>query len=318
MRLIVHAGTHKTGTTSLQRSLFEGREFYFSNGFIYPQLKQCKFSHNIFAHRIAISTSKELGCLKDEVMSCASENRTLIISSEEFSVRTMKTPHWFGFREGDYEDSRYKYLQRMKYIFDGFDEIDLFLCFRRHDEYAESLYATNLMSGLFNWSFHDFIFNCAPIFDFKKTESGLREFFPNVNVINFHEISGAVVKSMLRRMGLPVYQVLERRDKTTPDRRLIHWLYLSSLGSMDKEAQRLRGKWVRSKSARKLLDEAENFTLWSSVEDRMSFMASVRGPDSIAFPECSRGAFPAAEALVDTKVFDSAFSHWRASYKSGS
>lgn len=37
-RIVFHIGTHKTGSTSVQNSLFEGRELLLDNGILYPEI----------------------------------------------------------------------------------------------------------------------------------------------------------------------------------------------------------------------------------------------------------------------------------------
>ena len=55
MRLILHAGTHKTGTTSIQKVLADNREWLRERGLIYPDGKSAFGKTSIPHHRFCRS-----------------------------------------------------------------------------------------------------------------------------------------------------------------------------------------------------------------------------------------------------------------------
>ena len=109
---IVHAGTHKTGTTALQDVLAARRAGLAAAGFFYPVLERGGRSHNTLAHRLAVCADADLAALRDAV-TCGSDRRpkaaggaTLLLSSEEFSTRICNPDRWAAFDDGAYWEHR--------------------------------------------------------------------------------------------------------------------------------------------------------------------------------------------------------------------
>src|SRR5688572_14535297 len=108
MRLILHAGTHKTGTTSIQAALAENRRWLSERGFVYPQLSFCSRSHNGFAHRLALAGKGE--SLRLELQRAVAGGHAAIMSAEEVSVDTR---NWEALANDDYWERRRHYLQKL-------------------------------------------------------------------------------------------------------------------------------------------------------------------------------------------------------------
>ena len=93
-KVFLHIGTHKTGSTSIQRELYENRKNLQSKGFYYPQ--SCANedgNHSPLAWAICrderVNYNKVLEAFKDEVKACK-DNETLVISGEEFEYLSGK------------------------------------------------------------------------------------------------------------------------------------------------------------------------------------------------------------------------------------
>ncbi len=311
-KLILHAGTHKTGTTTFQTVLRDNRDWFDARGWHYAYFEYCPRSHNKFAHRLAVVEEQELPLLKREIEANRSAGRGLILSAEEFSVRTTGHHHWHGFDSAEYPDLRRAYLRRLHEVLEPFDEISVYLCFRRHDQYAESLYATNLISGCFNWSFDEFISRCHPIFDYAKTQRDFLQLFSRVHTIDFNSVKDALVQNYCQWMGLPVPAAHVRREKITPDGRLIYWLHRRSVVEDDVERQRLRGKFIKSQYAWELFASRERrrFSLWPSAEMRAAFVEQNTYPLNVLF---SDDYIPTTYAVLDRsemRYLDREFERW--------
>jgi hypothetical protein len=224
VRLILHAGTHKTGTTSIQRALSAHRPWLRERGYIYPEFPDSILNHNQFAHRLALADDGGLDPLRAELRNVAVPGHAVILSAEEFSARIVAERHWEGFDRADYWERRRAYLDRLRAIPRDF-EATVFLCRRDRNEYAWSLYATNLLSDRFRWSFEEFRERCAPVFDYERQEELFRAAFPDVRTERFENLIPGIVPSFCRWTGIPVPPPPHEHAKKTPPRPVILWLH---------------------------------------------------------------------------------------------
>lgn len=310
MRLILHAGTHKTGTTSIQHVLAANGEFLRERGYIYTGLYGRH--HNHFAHRIAMAEPQELDQLRDELLGNGDPDRTLIMSAEEFSARIIGTRDWEDFDASDYWQKRFGYLERLRNIVRDFDEVTVLLCFRRQDQYAESLYATKLQSASFHWSFEEFRSRCAPIFDYRAQLKAFHTVFCDVRVKSFDTLKPDLVPNFLRWLSVPIPADANVLEKVTPDARLIYWLHRKTTPTQDRHDRRLRGKFCRSSEAHAVLKESSKTSLWKSDEERRRFLDQCTDPEPGFFRQPEMGG--TVYAVLDTNELnrlDDAFSDWR-------
>ncbi len=203
MRLVLHAGTHKTGTTSIQSSLAENRDWLRERGYVYPSLGPV--GHNEFAYRLSRVKPDGVETLHAELMSVADPGRVLVLSAEEFSTHLVGAKQW-RFDKHDYWDLRRDYLKRLQTVLRDFDEIGVFLCFRRHDNFAQSLYATNILSNQYRWSFAEFRERCAPLFDYRRQVHEFRA--------GLHRHTARFIRTLEARSGARILR-LDRPPGTT-------------------------------------------------------------------------------------------------------
>jgi hypothetical protein len=166
---IVHAGTHKTGTTTVQDVMAAHRAQLAAAGIHYPALDDQGRDHNALVHRLAVCADDEMRSAREALVSGSSRLRgdpaTLLLSAEEISTRIFNADPWAGFDDGSYWDQRRCFLARLRNVLPEGASVETFVCFRDPEAYAHSLYATKLLSGKFDWSFSEFVRRCAPIFD---------------------------------------------------------------------------------------------------------------------------------------------------------
>jgi len=107
MRLIIHGGIHRTGTTTLQRHLAQGRAELRGQGIVYPfeAANHQRLAWDLFAGRV---TPEELIVqLKSESdASCHS----MILSAEDFCVH--KNLNWLSRLHDEFEISAHFFLRR--------------------------------------------------------------------------------------------------------------------------------------------------------------------------------------------------------------
>lgn len=89
-RLVLHIGTHKTGTTTIQDQMHAARETLAQYGVIYPDLKKHTGHHGLLADWIALPAVYHLpgggiSYLRQLAQTWAGTDKTIFLSSEEFS-----------------------------------------------------------------------------------------------------------------------------------------------------------------------------------------------------------------------------------------
>jgi hypothetical protein len=166
LKVIVHIGTEKTGTSSIQLFLNKNRSALRSNGYHYLQSAG---THNHWAlplycsdgprfndfYRLqSMETGQQLESFKrdfikrfdDELKSLPRTIHTVIISSEHFHSRLR-------------EDSE---MQKLKILLGQyFDEVRILCYLREQADTCESWYSTSVKSGA-TYSFHEFLRRCKP------------------------------------------------------------------------------------------------------------------------------------------------------------
>ncbi|SFA74740.1 hypothetical protein SAMN05421688_0564 [Poseidonocella pacifica] len=89
-RIFLHAGTHKTGTTTIQRALFANREMLASNGIWYDPgadlFGGTRHAAISFAHQLAyaddVATDTRFQTYRERIEHALSEGQDIIISAE--------------------------------------------------------------------------------------------------------------------------------------------------------------------------------------------------------------------------------------------
>ena len=140
-KLILHAGTHKTGTTAIQSFARENSKSFLSQGILYPDYApfnvKFKDGHHDFAHSLAESTSTPMTF--EQGMEIP---RIWFDKASEYSCATLISAeavwrHKVGSK--DYKNSRRKYLTLVRQALQDFD-VEVIIVFRRPDDYIRSLY----------------------------------------------------------------------------------------------------------------------------------------------------------------------------------
>ncbi len=129
-KLIIHIGTHKTGTTSVQKALALHRVPLKSLGLIYPPSNRYAAHHLLVpgwtprgqTHRNYDAALQGLRALAGKY---AATDATLLISSEEYSRASPGNPTMF---------------QDIKSAVSGFDQVDVVCTLRDQVSYLQSIY----------------------------------------------------------------------------------------------------------------------------------------------------------------------------------
>jgi hypothetical protein len=149
-RIIIHAGIHKTGTTSLQVALWRMRLQLKERRIRYPQLQlpgQVR-AHHALAKGLAADHPERDPMIADFFGRCRDFGGTMIVSSEAFSLLPAESVN-----------------RVVKVLRDLFDDVTAVLYFRPQALILRSQYSQQLREGYLSCSFEEF---------FQKAKKGAR------------------------------------------------------------------------------------------------------------------------------------------------
>jgi hypothetical protein len=251
MKLILHAGTHKTGTTSIQKALADNRAGLRKQGLIYPDGRvpfgYDNRAHHLFAH--ALTGRDPMGRRKAEAFigaarAMASSGDTILISSEP--VCRHVAAHEPSIEPPDYWTLRRRYLASLADVLGGFD-VTVLLYFRERASFAESLFLELAAKGNSRRTFQEFLAAHEHRFDYERQLDLFREIFGTVQVESYEAAQAAgLVKSFFQAIGF----------------------------AMPPGAEKI---WER----RSMRPEQP---LFSSAEERLAFLAKYRRPGGASSP----------------------------------
>lgn len=210
MRLVLHAGTNKTGTTAIQSALTRNRRWLHERGIRYPQLGGGnRFGRNlIFGDREAKAF---LGTL----------DGTTIISSE-LIYRAIDGHDGYEYTD-TYWTNREIYLDRLMSVLSGFD-VRVILFFRDPDAYTEALYSTLVIGGRCSLPFEVFAKCIAPLLDYERQQDAFRKRFSDVVVVPYDSVKDRLIPTFCDVAGIPTLPPHNKKVNVTPDARLIYWM----------------------------------------------------------------------------------------------
>ncbi len=172
MNLLLHIGTHKTATTSLQHFFALNRALLRSYGFYYPENDDSAYAFNFLASRVAFGKSAETAAFLASAREKAKDSgcQSVLISGESFYAMT-------GFfidlqkreRSGEYWENETRLVQEVREACAGYEKISVTCTFRPQDELAGSLY-NQFVKNVFgiDSSYSEFLAQSRDIYDYEK------------------------------------------------------------------------------------------------------------------------------------------------------
>jgi hypothetical protein len=155
-RLFLHIGTHKTGTTSLQRFLTDNRAVLRRQGLLYPDPATggfgTRYAHHQVAHAIAgqpgAGTPDDARRFFDKVRRDLRRREAAVVSAEALYRHVLADPgsdRRFD-AGGDAAGDPLPYIRRVRECLGDFD-VTVLVMLRRQDTFLESLYAEQVMTS---------------------------------------------------------------------------------------------------------------------------------------------------------------------------
>ncbi|MEM9038642.1 MAG: hypothetical protein AAGD33_01975 [Actinomycetota bacterium] len=155
--LILHIGTHKTGTTTVQRFLAANRDRLRDRGTWYPPAELGGFpphyAHHAIAHAIAerpgAGTRNDATRFFSAVKRKSRAGERCLISAEPMYRHLIApegvAPSTRGIEPDEYSERVRRYATAVRECSDGFD-VKILVMFRRQDLFVESLYAEQILA----------------------------------------------------------------------------------------------------------------------------------------------------------------------------
>jgi hypothetical protein len=161
MKLILHIGTHKTGSTALQQFLYANRPTLETFGLHYATAPHGVCDSNPIANALNVGQTSVVQAYleKHEELARRRGCDTILVSAENFYAMTVQAAMQ---RRQSYTNAVKRDQTLIKTLHSvvpsGVDTVQIVCYFRRPDRYAESLYSQHVKRGVsFDGTFDEFL-----------------------------------------------------------------------------------------------------------------------------------------------------------------
>lgn len=305
MRLILHAGTHKTGTTSIQQALHANRTWLRERGVHYPDPEGWfggnPAAHHAFSHAVAGIGEASVDDARrfiEAVADATEEGETVLLSAEPVYRHVIGPP------DDDWWARHSAYLDGLASVLRPFD-VEVFLIFRRRDAFIESVYHEQVSNG-YSKPFERMIRDVGDrMLDYDRQLSCFRSSFSAVTAQSYEALAQPdLLEGFVHLLGvddpLPTAPSWDRRSA---DGRLTVWLAGRNAEDPSPEGVAAGRRFTRSRAAASLFGDHGKVTLWVDPPQRMQVLERYGDTDPI-----TDGRRPAIVTSEERRMIDKAFS----------
>lgn len=275
MTVVLHIGTHKTGTTAIQRFAAANRAKLRSRGLWYPSYDEIKlfvhYGHHHISHAIAEENGNRLSLEEaqrflDHVIANKRPGETLLISAEPFYRHLLPA-------EGGYWAQRKAYIDRVRSMIHA-DDVKVLCIVRRQDTFARSLYQERIKVTKFRQGFREFLEEREP-FEYYEHLRLFEEAFGSVDLLIYEDLAAAgLINAFFSHLGIDVANITGR-PSANPSLPIDLVEFKRILNGTSLKPERLKEIGVL------LLDKADRATKiergkvdWLPIEEIAAFYAS--------------------------------------------
>lgn len=292
-RLILHIGTHKTATTSIQKFLRHNAQELADRGVFYPDYsivnKNPHYAHlgmvNALSGRHKNYPRELAEKFFAKVLERSPDYDTTIISAEPFYRHVENDPKDDPFYTPDkYWPLRSAYINKMRGMF---GDADVVVVFRRQAEYAQSLYQEHVKVTRYTGSFQQFQREFWFHFAFAEQASAWRKAFPKTSAISFDLLQQTenAITEFCKLLHLPI-EGLEMPPRANEGmltdlvilKRMLHRT------KVDKDTLRKRLEILSDKLSEDTLSFMRNRSFFSSLKETMSFQKQFEESNELLRP----------------------------------
>jgi hypothetical protein len=203
MKLILHIGTHKTGTTALQQFLYANREPLVGRGFHYatpPHLQEA----NLIANALNAGKRRVVHEFLTKHIECATRSgaHTILASAENFYAMGVLEAMQRREACANAIERDHALIETLHSLMpEGIDVSEIVCYFRRPDRYAESLYSQHVKRGIiFDGTFEEFLPIIRPALFYDKHMRAWSDAFEesNCTVRLYEPVRADIVSDFVR------------------------------------------------------------------------------------------------------------------------
>ena len=209
MKLLIHIGTQKTATTSIQQFCVHNSRLLKSHGYLYPKNENHPFLFNFLARQLASGKQDCVARYLQKVRAQGQREKchTVIISAESFYAMT-----WFFLdpqeksRASEYWQIEARLIEELYKCCDGYNEIKIACYLRPQDDFAAALYNQFVkISPYYDDTFNEFIETAKPIFDYERHIQLWEKFFSadSISIRNYATCKGDIVEDFIETFLQP-------------------------------------------------------------------------------------------------------------------
>ena len=212
MTVVLHIGTHKTGTTAIQRFAASKRSKLRHRSLWYPSYDEIglftHYGHHHVAHAIADEPGNRMSFdearrFADYVQERKRPGETVLISAEPFYRHILPA-------EGGYWNERKAYIERLRSFFPSSD-VRILAIVRRQDTFARSLYQERVKVTKYRQKFREFIDTQRTSFEYYNHLSLFRSAFGRVEVLTYEDLaSRGLINAFFAHLGIDVSDIPAR------------------------------------------------------------------------------------------------------------
>lgn len=306
MRLLLHAGTHKTGTSTIQRVLHGHRDGLAEIGLRYPDpapwFGDTYLAHHPVVHAVARRDAGELARARDFLVAArdaAGDHDTVLLSAEPVYR------HVLAGHQGRWWRRHRAFLQALASELDdlGF-EVEVVLVFRRRDAFIESIYHERVAHG-FGEPFEAMLGNADRLLDYDRQLKQFGETFPTVTALRYEDLAGPdLTPAFVRALGFepPALDRAEWERRST-DARLSLWMASAYAEDPDEELVTQRRRFGKNPVSDELFDDFGRVTLWADPAARRELLDRYGDHDPVTDDRPVAHLTPEVERRID-EAFD--------------
>jgi hypothetical protein len=202
VQLILHIGTHKTGTSALQECLRRNEKRLAYRGIHYARMVPYK-NCNSLARTVAKNRGPEVEAFirRNINKAKAMGAHTVVMSAESFYAMTMFF-HKFNGRGRDYWKSEREAVVFLQRAFPKEVMVRPVVFFRRQDRFLESIYAEVVKSRGVESPIDEFTYFFDEALDYKRHAEIWNAHFPDCAVYSYEQASNGMPEFFLRNILL--------------------------------------------------------------------------------------------------------------------
>ena len=294
MQLILHIGTHKTGTSAVQECLHRNERILAERGIYYAHRARAR-SLNQLAQLIASGQSSEARALLDSHLAKARAHgaTTFLISAESFFAMTMFFHKLEGEDCEDYWAAEARCIELLHDVLPADMPKRVVVFFRRQDKFLESVYAQTVRTRPLSATCEQFAASVGEALDYARHMRLWSRVFPDCVVHSYEETANAAARfflgTVLKIGDLDRFAGLDLRINTSLARDLVE--YKRELNKATSFVDRRMGNFVCAELERVVTDDGR-YRDYLSPEARARLLRDVEPGNATLSRDFGMQPFP--------------------------